>query len=292
MKNPNKIGHPLFLLSITLLILNDWVFKNAFHNELTGKLSDFAGLFAFPFLFSVLFPRKKRFVHIITAIGFLYWNSPLSQSFIVFFNHWNIPINRTIDYTDNIALLSIILSYVVLKSDYFLPLPSTVKRVFIVLSCTAFLATSLPLRMVREYVIIDKTYQFDVSREHVINKLNLIQVELIKKHYYNNPNIFFDEEKNIFYYGGKEGQQPYLRVDGSLNTLDTLALLIDVEKARDLDTVYLKNAFMEIEISGDDSKSEIKLTRLYKAVKRFSDKDYKDKAIKEFEKEVVKKIQY
>ncbi len=292
MKNPNKIGHPLFLLSIILLILNDWLFKTAFHNELTGKLSDFAGLFAFPFLFSVLFPRKKRFIHVITAIGFLYWNSPLSQSFINLFNYWNIPINRTIDYTDNIALVSIALSYITLKSDYLFPLPATIKKVFIVFSCVAFLATSLPPREVREYVIIDKTYQFDVSKELVVNKLNLIQMELIKKHYYNNPNIFFDEEKNIFYYGDKERYYQYLKADDTYGKLDTLAFLIDVEKVRDLDTVYLKNAFMEIEISGNDLKSEIKLTRLYKAVKKFSDKDYKDKAIKEFEKEVVKKIQY
>lgn len=49
---------------------------------------------------------------------------------------------------------------------------------------------------------------------------------------------------------------------------------------------------MEIQITGDSLQSEIKLIRLYKAVKRMSDKDYKDKAIKEFEKRVIKKIEY
>src|SRR4051794_546054 len=36
-----------FLLSLDLLLLNDQVGKDLFHNALTGKLSDFAGLFSF-----------------------------------------------------------------------------------------------------------------------------------------------------------------------------------------------------------------------------------------------------
>lgn len=290
MKNLNKIGHPLFLLSILLLVLNDWMLKSVFHNELTGKLSDFAGLFAFPFLFSVLFPRKKLLIHIVTAIGFLYWNSPLSQGLINLLNNWYIPVVRTIDYTDNIALLSIVLSFIVLKSNYFFQLHPALKNICVVLSCTAFLATSLPPRTVREYVIMDKAYEFDVSKEYLINKLNFIQMDLIKKHFSNNPNIHFNEEKNIFYYGNKERYLQYLKTDDSFGTLDTLALLIDVDKVRDLDTIHLKNAFMEIQITGDSLQSEIKLMRLYKVVKRISEKDYKAKAIKEFEKSVVKKI--
>lgn len=290
MKDLNKIGHPLFLLSMILLVLNDWMLKSTFHNELTGKLSDFAGLFTFPFLFSVLFPRKKLFIHIVTALGFLYWNSPVSQGLINLLNNWHIPVIRTIDYTDNIALLSIALSFVVLKSNYFFQLHSAVKNICVVLSCMAFLATSLPPRTVREYVIMDKTYEFDVSKEHLINKLNFIQMDLLKKHFSNNPNIHFDEEKNIFYYGNKERHLQYLKIDDSFGTLDTLALLIDADKVRDLDTLHLNNAFMEIQITGNDLQSEIKLIRLYKVVKRISEEDYKDKAIKEFEKRVVKKI--
>lgn len=292
MRDLNKIGHPLFLTSIILLVLNDWIFKSTFHNELTGKLSDFAGLFAFPFLFSVLFPRKKLFIHIVTAVGFLFWNSTASQSLINLLNDWYIPINRTIDYTDNIALLSIALSFIVLKSNYFFHLNYTFKKVCIIFSCAAFLATSIPRKEIREYVVMDKTYQFDVSRDYVINKLNFIQMELIKKHYSNDPDIHFNEEENIFYYGDKERYYQYLKVDDSFGVLDTLALLIDVEKVSAVDTINLKNSFMEIQITGDSLQSEIKLIRLYKAVKRMSDKDYKDKAIKEFEKRVIKKIEY
>src|SRR3990170_664811 len=48
------LGHPLSLGAVALLLLNDHVFKQAFPSILTGKLSDFAGLFFFPFLLAVL----------------------------------------------------------------------------------------------------------------------------------------------------------------------------------------------------------------------------------------------
>lgn len=44
------LQHPLSLLSIALLLLNDHVFKTVSPSWLTGKLSDFAGLFFFPFI--------------------------------------------------------------------------------------------------------------------------------------------------------------------------------------------------------------------------------------------------
>ena len=44
------LQHPLSLLSILILLLNDHVFKVISPSWLTGKLSDFAGLFFFPFI--------------------------------------------------------------------------------------------------------------------------------------------------------------------------------------------------------------------------------------------------
>ena len=44
------LSHPFTLTSIGLLILNDHFLKHIFPSALTGKLSDFAGLFFFPFL--------------------------------------------------------------------------------------------------------------------------------------------------------------------------------------------------------------------------------------------------
>ena len=44
------LSHPVSLLSIGVLLLNDHVLKMIAPSFLTGKLSDFAGLFFFPFL--------------------------------------------------------------------------------------------------------------------------------------------------------------------------------------------------------------------------------------------------
>jgi hypothetical protein len=47
-------------VSIFLLLINDLYLKFEYHNYLTGKLSDFAGLFAFPYFFSCLIPKKDK----------------------------------------------------------------------------------------------------------------------------------------------------------------------------------------------------------------------------------------
>jgi hypothetical protein len=50
----NAFRHPLVLISILLLLLNDHIFKASMPSALTGKLSDLAGLFFFPFLVGTL----------------------------------------------------------------------------------------------------------------------------------------------------------------------------------------------------------------------------------------------
>ena len=48
------LGHPLTVLALVLLILNDHVFKAAYPGWLTGKLSDAAGLVLAPALLAAL----------------------------------------------------------------------------------------------------------------------------------------------------------------------------------------------------------------------------------------------
>src|SRR3972149_6580371 len=48
------LGPPASLGAVALLLLNDHFLKQAYPSILTGKLSDFAGLFFFPFLLGVL----------------------------------------------------------------------------------------------------------------------------------------------------------------------------------------------------------------------------------------------
>jgi hypothetical protein len=96
---------PWFLVGFTLLVINDFVLKVAFGNFLTGKLSDFAGLFVFPFFISAILPARRDLVYVATGILFCAWKSPLSGLLIGFVNGFNVvSIGRTVDYTDLIAL--------------------------------------------------------------------------------------------------------------------------------------------------------------------------------------------
>jgi hypothetical protein len=61
------LAHPATLASIGLLLLNDQFLKAAAPSWLTGKLSDFAGLFFFPFLLAALIGGLAALVHPLPA---------------------------------------------------------------------------------------------------------------------------------------------------------------------------------------------------------------------------------
>jgi hypothetical protein len=77
--------HPVALVAVLVLVVNDWVLKPRFHGFVTGKLSDLAGLVFAPVLLSavigllllVVRARHPRLTHrrlvsccIATAAGF------------------------------------------------------------------------------------------------------------------------------------------------------------------------------------------------------------------------------
>ena len=77
--------HPVALLAVVVLVVNDWVLKPRFHGIVTGKLSDVAGLVFAPVLLSALIglvlyvarARHPRLTHrrlvaccVATAAGF------------------------------------------------------------------------------------------------------------------------------------------------------------------------------------------------------------------------------
>ncbi|HET9387656.1 MAG TPA: hypothetical protein VFO67_21150 [Gemmatimonadales bacterium] len=92
-----------------LLVVNDWILKAAYGNWWTGKLSDFAGLYAFPLLWSAFLPGRRAIIFALTGAGFLFWKSPLSDPAIAAWNALGLwPVRRVIDYTDWIALLALV----------------------------------------------------------------------------------------------------------------------------------------------------------------------------------------
>lgn len=116
-KRLSPINSLPFILCLGLLILNDFYLKTTYHNLLTGKLSDFCGLFIFPVFWSVLLPRYKSAIFIATALFFVYWKSAYSQPFIDFFSETFFAIERTVDLTDLFALPILGAAWISLNRD-------------------------------------------------------------------------------------------------------------------------------------------------------------------------------
>lgn len=134
-----------FVICLLLLLLNDFYFKAYFHNFITGKLSDFSGLFVFAVFWATLFPGKKLFVFFSTALFFIYWKSPYSESFINFFSTHLFAIQRVVDVTDLMALLVLPVAW------YMMERPS--KQIYLnpwisgLVSLFSFCATTMPNTM-------------------------------------------------------------------------------------------------------------------------------------------------
>lgn len=107
---------PLFILFLALLIANDFILKAAFHNAVTGKLSDFSGLFIFPIFWSVIFPKRKLMVFISTAVLFTFWKIEYSEGIIQFLMRY-FNIGRTVDLSDLIALPMLLFAWFYMENN-------------------------------------------------------------------------------------------------------------------------------------------------------------------------------
>lgn len=166
---------PYFIFALVTLLLNDFLLKDVFANEFTGKLSDFAGIFVFSIFWMALFPRKSGHVIWLVSIFFIWWKSPWSQPVI---DGWNaLPfytIQRVVDYTDLLALVMVPLAYLYSKQSFSVP---RLNPVFpFVISMFAFAATSKgPMTCFYD----DVTYSVSAdSREQFIEKLKSSELEL------------------------------------------------------------------------------------------------------------------
>jgi hypothetical protein len=266
-----RLGNPIFLFSLVLLILNDWVFKYSFHNLLTGKLSDFSGLFAFPFFVSTLFPKQIKSIHISTFVLFIIWKSELSQPFIDLVNYKTELINRVIDYSDYIALVSISISYCTFIQHKIIEFKPLVGKITLVVSCAAFLATSIPKHIYNA----NKKCDFNFSKKELVQRFNKVQKDDLSFFKDVKDIIVFDSSRNAFYFK---------------NLKDTVLKLVDYNKLSDRDTIYIRSSNAWVQLLGNDSISSLKLVNINTSFrKRRIDKAEKS-AVNTFEKIIIEKI--
>ena len=273
--NLHVLGHPLFISSTFILILNDWYLKETFHNEITGKLSDFAGLFTFPIFLSVLFPRYKLTAHIFAGLVFMYWNSAISQPLIDRLQLIGLHVDRTVDITDSIALISIPYAYFASNDQRYIRMWPILQKAILILSATAFVATTMPPHSTRKYTEIGKEYSFGFSKRELISRLNMVQIKEVRKLNRLSGQVDFDADKNIFHYKGQT---------------DTLALLLDEALVKKTDTITFRTSLAENMISGDEQQSRLRLISVYRVVPDHKEKDYREKAVRSFEKHIIRPI--
>lgn len=160
----------LFLLGLVLLILNDFYLKYALSNFLTGKLSDFIGLFIFPYFISIFFEKNAKKIYFITALFFTFWKFEISQPFIDWISTFsNIAFYRTVDITDLIALSIMPFSYIYFKRKLIeKEKTSNVYNIVIgVLSLFIFVADSNPRESTKLKIHSNKEYKIYTNRDSI-----------------------------------------------------------------------------------------------------------------------------
>ena len=126
--------HPVALLALVVLVLNDHFLKAAYPGLITGKLSDFAGLILFPLLlqgawevceFVVRGVQQPRRIVVIAAIGItavLFSGIKLSQeingAFSVAASSLVGPSRAALDPTDLVALPALAIAYLVARRRF------------------------------------------------------------------------------------------------------------------------------------------------------------------------------
>jgi len=168
---PDILTRPLFILAVGLLLLNDFYLKYEFSNFLTGKLSDVAGLFLFPYFLSSLRIKWSKPIYFGTATLFLFWKSPFSQEVINLVQTIGIGFNRVVDYTDLFALLILPFSF-----QYFQKQLSTEQKIgkystipLGVISLFAIWATTLPREKVELNLAINEEFELEMSKTELFN---------------------------------------------------------------------------------------------------------------------------
>lgn len=232
---------PAFIAALILLLLNDYFLKYSSPGWITGKLSDFAGLFVYVSFFYAIFPSQVTTTNCATAATFILWKSPYSQPVIDFWNSLGlIEISRVVDYSDLMALLSILAA----RSYFISYQPVSFKRSIAypvaAISILAILGTSVPLHTEqRRLQFVDQNRPTLLDVQNAVAKLavrhNLKCVHCLSSQPYQSyagPVLFFesnyDEDGGTLYVGISErpaGKPTKITQDFMADLLNTMKLI-------------------------------------------------------------------
>ena len=197
--NQSLILNPLFLSGLILLVVNDAILKWQYSNAITGKLSDFAGLFIFPIFLAYVFPRIKKYIVPVIAVVFILWKSSLSSPFINWLNSLSfLQFNRVIDYTDLLALVVLPFSHLMINEtkfvlDYKHTISKYASLLILLMACFAFMATSMTrYEMPKGTIYLGKSYKVKMSQDSLLTRITELGYEwtyhqdtISNKDYYN-----------------------------------------------------------------------------------------------------------
>ena len=213
MKNRQKdiLLISILTIGILCLFLNDRLWKYEYGNILTGKLSDFIGLFTLPLFLAILFPKMKHIFSTSIGVIFIMWKSPLSTPLIEKWNSYQfIEIIRVIDPTDYSALLMIplvhivIMKYEIKRVREFLneSIPNVILVPSLFLATIIFCSTSVPEPAYpKGDILIDESYQLKNKTESGI--LN----------YFKNQNLTINEDSIVYLRNNRTRYHKYYQID-------------------------------------------------------------------------------
>ena len=212
-RNSALIFNWIFIAGLALLALNDQYLKWTFGNWFTGKISDFAGLLIFPMFLQFLFPRISRVSVIVTGVLFVFWKLPVSESFIYAYNKIAlIPITRTVDYSDFIALLILPFAwYFIGRIDNYRISrisPSFAACLIAAPAIVVFMATAPPISFYMRPggdIHIGKSYRLKITEEQALQKLKAKGFTIIpdtSQHETSRADYYL--MKNVVLNGGKD----------------------------------------------------------------------------------------
>ena len=288
MKNNLKIiTAPYFLIGLTILLLNDFILKEIYGNWLTGKLSDFAGLFIFPLFWTAIFPKYKKGIFLFTALFFVFWKSPYSIGFIdVWSNFMFFEIGRVVDYSDLMALFVLPFAYYYGQQKENMKQSRLNPAIPFILALFSFMATSLPFNNIE----VKKKYSFNFSKDILVQRL------------YHLPAINEDIKSQIsgYYTFDSTGMFWVHRYDP-----DTVRSEMELASIfmQDSITLNIEESFCFGEyaagmaIGGDDNKSTIKLNYFFHRCRKnewkkspLKGETVEEKLINSFETKIIQEL--